>query len=239
MLQKILLGSILKENNNNYYYQLENEVDFMEYMLKIREKTSLLHSAAEHSGYIKRLVDGNGSKKGYGEYIFNLHAIYKAIEEGLEANKEHTIVKEFVTPELYKADLIQQDINYILNEEQDNLLLLASTEACVARIQEISKNNPELLVAYAYTRFLADLFGGRTFYALLGLKYGIEEEGLNYYKFEQLGDVRTYVMQYHNKLANINLTDEEKVMFLNEINNAYIYNLAVSNELEVKIHPAH
>lgn len=89
----------------------------MEYMLKIREKTSLLHSAAEHSGYIKRLVEGNASKEGYGEYIFNLHAIYKAIEEGLEANKEHNVVKEFITPELYRAELIQQDVKYLLNEE--------------------------------------------------------------------------------------------------------------------------
>lgn len=83
------------------------------------------------------------------------------------------------------------------------------------------------------------MFGGRTFYSLLRSKYGIAEEGLNYYKFEQLGDIKTYVMQYSNKLAHINLTDEEKELFLNEINNAYIYNLAVSNELEVKIHPIH
>ena len=206
----------------------------MEFMLKIREKTNLLHSAAEHSGYIKRLVDGSGTKKGYGEYIFNLHAIYKAIEEGLEANKTHEVIKEFVTPELYKAELIQQDIAYILDEEQEKLQLLSSTEACVARIHEISKNGPELVVAYAYTRFLADLFGGRLFYELLGSKYGIAEEGLNYYKCE-LGDLRAYVMQYHNKLANAKLIQEQQDIFINEINNAYIYNIAVSVELEMKL----
>lgn len=208
----------------------------MDFLMKIREKTNLLHSAAEHSGYIKRLVDGNGTKKGYGEYIFNLHAIYKSIEEGLEANKDHEMVKEFVTPELYKAELIQQDMAHILDNEQEKLQLLSSTEACVARIHEISKNSPELVVAYAYTRFLADLFGGRLFYQLLGSKYGIAEEGLNYYKCE-LDDLKTYVMQYHNKLANAKLTQEQQGMFINEINNAYIYNIAVSVELEMKIHP--
>lgn len=47
----------------------------MEYMLKIREKTSLLHSAAEHSGYIKRLVEGNASKEGL-ENIFLIFMLF-------------------------------------------------------------------------------------------------------------------------------------------------------------------
>ena len=36
-------------------------------------------------------------------------------------------------------------------------------------------------------------------------------------------------------LAEINLSDEMKVDFINEVNNAYIYNLAISNELEAKL----
>lgn len=209
----------------------------MKYMMEIREKTSLLHSASEHSGYIKRLIDGNASVSGYGEYLFNLHAMYQAIEEALEVNKDHEVLKEFVTPELYRSQLIQKDIEVLFEDKKNELSLLASTRACVARIRELATSQPELIIAYAYTRFLADLFGGRTFYALLGLKYNVPEEALNYYKFEQLGDVRTYVMGYHNKLANIALSEELKEMLLNEISNAYIYNLAISNELEAKLHP--
>ncbi|MDO5520024.1 MAG: biliverdin-producing heme oxygenase [bacterium] len=209
----------------------------MQYMMKIREKTSLLHSAAEHSGYIKRLVDGNASVEGYAEYILNLKAMYQAIEEGLEKNKENEVVSQFVTPELYRSELMEKDLEFLLKEKKDEIQVLASTKACVARIGEISENHPELLPAYAYTRFLADLFGGRTFNALLGLKYNITEEGLNYYKFENLGDIRTYVMAYHNKLASISLSEEGKEVFLDEISNAYIYNLAISNELEAKLHP--
>ena len=42
-------------------------------------------------------------------------------------------------------------------------------------------------------------------------------------------------MKYHNMLGEINLSNEMKIDFINEVNNAYIYNLAISNELEAKL----
>ncbi len=72
----------------------------MEFMMSIREKTSLLHSASEYSGYIKRIVDGNASVEGYAEYLFNLYSMYRAIEDTLENNINNPVVKDFVTKEL-------------------------------------------------------------------------------------------------------------------------------------------
>ncbi|MBS4957490.1 MAG: biliverdin-producing heme oxygenase [Clostridium sp.] len=207
----------------------------MKFMMDIREKTSLLHSAAENTGYIKKLVDGNASVEGYAEYIYNLERMYKAIEDALDKNENNAIVKPFVTRELYRSELIRKDLEFLLGDKLNSLKLLASTEACVAKIEELSKTKPELVVAYAYTRFLADLFGGRTFLSLLSTSYKISNEGLNYYQFPEINDLRGYVMKYHNMLADINLSDEMKIDFINEVNNAYIYNLAISNELEAKL----
>ncbi|MDU2489605.1 MAG: biliverdin-producing heme oxygenase [Clostridium celatum] len=207
----------------------------MKFMMDIREKTSLLHSAAENTGYIKKLVDGNASVEGYAEYIYNLERMYKAIEDALDKNENNAIVKPFVTRELYRSELMRKDLEFLLGDKLNSLKLLASTEACVAKIEELSKTKPELVVAYAYTRFLADLFGGRTFLSLLSTNYKISNEGLNYYQFPEINDLRGYVMKYHNMLADINLSDEMKIDFINEVNNAYIYNLAISNELEAKL----
>lgn len=207
----------------------------MKFMMDIREKTSLLHSAAENTGYIKKLVDGNASVEGYAEYIYNLERMYKAIEDALDKNENNAIVKPFVTRELYRSELIRKDLEFLLGDKLNSLKLLASTEACVAKIEELSKTKPELVVAYAYTRFLADLFGGRTFLSLLSTSYKISNEGLNYYQFPEINDLRGYVMKYHNMLADINLSDEMKIDFINEVNNAYIYNLAISNELQAKL----
>ena len=207
----------------------------MKFMMDIREKTSLLHRAAENTGYIKKLVDGTASVDGYAEYIYNLEKMYKAIENALDKNENNDVVKPFVTKELYRSELMRKDLNFLLGDKLNSMKLLASTEACVAKIEELSETKPELVVAYAYTRFLADLFGGRTFLSLLSTSYKISNEGLNYYQFPEINDLRGYVMKYHNMLADINLSDEMKVNFINEVNNAYIYNLAISNELDAKL----
>ena len=84
----------------------------MKFMMDIREKTSLLHSAAENTGYIKKLVDGTASVDGYAEYIYNLEKMYKAIENALDKNENNDVVKPFVTKELYRSELMRKDINY-------------------------------------------------------------------------------------------------------------------------------
>ena len=207
----------------------------MKFMMDIREKTSLLHSAAENTGYIKKLVDGNASVEGYAEYIYNLEKMYKAIEDALDKNENNNVVKPFVTRELYRSELMRKDLEFLLGDKLNSIKLLASTEACVAKINELSETKPELVVAYAYTRFLADLFGGRTFLSLLSTNYKISNEGLNYYQFPEINDLRGYVMKYHNMLAVVDLSDEMKIDFINEVNNAYIYNIAISNELDAKL----
>ena len=209
----------------------------MEFITNIRQASHALHSASEHTGYIKRIMTKTATKEGYGEYLYNLSAMYKAIEDSLEKNSDNPIVKDFITKELYRYELIQKDIKHLLGDKASSMTLLASTVSCIARINELATTKPELIVAYAYTRFLADLFGGRLFYELFSKEYKIEDEGLNYYKFEGIDDMRGYAMGYGARLSGINISDDLKTEFINEVNNAYIYNLAISNELEIKLHP--
>lgn len=208
----------------------------MEFITNIRNASHTLHSASEHTGYIKRILAKNATKEGYGEYLYNLSAMYKAIEDALDKNSNHPVVKDFITKELYRHELIEKDIKYLLGNKVSSMNLLASTIASIARINEIANTKPELIVAYAYTRFLADLFGGRMFYELFSKEYKIENEGLNYYNFEGIDDMRGYAMRYGAKLSSMSLADNLKTEFINEVNNAYIYNLAISNELETKLH---
>ena len=208
----------------------------MSFMTLIRENTTTLHSAAERSGFIKRIIDGKASKDSYIEYLFNLSSMYEAIDNSLNSNCNNEIVKNFVTPELYRHELIKQDLDFLVGDNSNNYTLLPSTVAFISRIKEISVLSPELIVAYAYTRFIADLFGGRTFASLLSTHYNVESEGLNYYNCDSIKDIRGYVMNYAQKIDDMNLSEEMKQAFLNEVSNAYIYNLAISNELEAKLY---
>ena len=208
----------------------------MDLITKIRRNTGALHSASEHTGFIKRIVDGQACKDSYAEYLFNLSAMYKAIEDTIEKNISNEVIKNFATKELYRYELIQKDLEFLLGDKLNDMNLLPSTKAFIERIEEIDNTNPELIIEYAYTRFIADLFGGRTFIALLSVNYKVPKEGLNYYNCDQIKDIRSYVMNYASKINSINLSEELENKLINEVSNAYIYNLAISCELEAKLY---
>jgi heme oxygenase len=210
----------------------------MDFMVGIRNNTKALHLASEKSGFIKRLIEGKASKESYIEYIFNLQAMYKAIEDSLDKHLEHESIKNFATKELYRSELIKKDLEILAGDKLSEMKLLPSTEACVARIHEVNKEHPELIVTYAYVRFIADLFGGRIFPEVLTKSYGIPTEALNYYIQPNIGNIGEYVMEYHKNFEKLNLSEHMQSLFAIEISNVYIYNIAISNELEAKLYPA-
>jgi len=208
----------------------------MDFMVDIRNNTKALHLASERSGFIKRLLEGKASKEGYIEYLFNLYAMYKAIEDTIEKHLDHEGIKHFATKELYRAELIKKDLEVLAGDKLSEMKLLPSTQACVARIHEIDKEHPELISTYAYVRFIADLFGGRIFPEVLTKSYDIPKEAQNYYAQPDIGNIRDYVMEYHKKFEKLNLSEHMENLFAIEISNVYIYNIAISNELEAKLY---
>lgn len=202
------------------------------FMIEIKNRSNVLHKAAESSGFTKRLLNKNANIESYAEYIYNLSYVYEAIENNLNKYKDIEDVKPFVTPEIYRSELIRKDVKAISKDKE--IEVLSSTLAYVDRINSIAEKNPKLLIAHAYTRFLADLFGGRIFYSLLKEHYKMGNESLNYYVYEDLNDIKTYVMNYHAMLNNLKFNDDEKDAFVLEVCNSYIYNIAISNELDAK-----
>ena len=208
----------------------------MDFMVAIRNNTNALHLASEKTGFINRLVEGKASKEGYIEYIFNLYDMYKAIEDSLDEHLNHEGIKNFATKELYRSELIKKDLDILAGDKLSEMKLLPSTEACVARIHEVNEKHPELLATYAYVRFIADLFGGRIFPEILTKSYDIPTDALNYYFLPDIGDIRAYVMEYHKKFEKLNLSEHMQNLFAIEISNVYIYNMAISNELDAKLY---
>ena len=202
-------------------------------MLEIRDKTNTLHKATENSGFTQRLLNKNANVESYVEYIYNLSFVYEAIENNLNKYRSIPEVKPFVTPEIYRSESIRSDVK-ALSENMD-LKVLPSTLAYVDRINTISEKNPKLIIAHAYTRFLADLFGGRIFYSILKDHYKLSDDSLNYYVYTDLSDMKAYVMNYHNMLNSLELKEDEKDTFVLEICNSYIYNMGISNELDSKL----
>lgn len=207
------------------------------FAMTMRNSNKNLHTAAETTGFNARLIAGNATKESYAEFLFNLKAAYEAIERNLDKNINVEGLKPFVTKELYRSSNIEKDLKVLLGDKYSELELMPSALAYAARLDEIGKSNPMLVVAHAYTRFLADLFGGRTIYQIVKDNYKIEDAALNYYSFPELTDMKAYVMGYIENLDKMELSEEMQKAMLNEIANAYMYNIAISTELEAKLFP--
>ncbi|MDQ0149871.1 heme oxygenase (biliverdin-producing) [Eubacterium multiforme] len=210
------------------------------FMNEIRKNNQVLHDSAEKTGFLKRLMDGKASKESYAEYLFNIYEIYKTIEFNLEKYRENSVVNDFAIKKVYRTEEIYKDLKFLLGEKLSEMRLLASTKAYIERINEVSEKQPELLVAHAYSRYLADLFGGRSIYKMLRESYEIDPKGLNYYVydevFEDADDMRAFVMEYHGMLNEVEFDRKLEEKFINEVSNSYIYNIAISNELEIKLY---
>ncbi len=205
-------------------------------MMDIKKNSNALHAVAENTGILKKLKEGTVSVESYSEYLFNLYEIYKTLEFNLQKHDKNRIVKEFTTMEVYRSEAIYKDLRVLLGNKLSSMKLLASTKAYVERLNELSERDPELLVAHAYTRYLADLFGGRTIYNVLKESCGMKDDALNYYKYEALDEaegMKAFIMEYHEKLNLLDIKKSFEEKFINEVSNAYIYNLAISNEIEV------
>lgn len=205
----------------------------MNFAMTMRTSNKNLHTAAEKTGFNARLVEGRATRESYAEYLFNLKAAYEAIERNLDKYSDVEALKPFVTKDLYRAAQIEKDLKILANGK--DFELLPSAKAYVDRIDEIGEKNPMLLVAHAYTRFLADLFGGRTIFQIVKESYKIEEEALNYFMFPEVEDAKMRAMAYIGNLGKMELSEEVQGLFLNEIANSYLYNIGISVELEAKL----
>ncbi|MGL4654852.1 MAG: heme oxygenase (biliverdin-producing) [Sarcina sp.] len=203
------------------------------FAMTMRTSNNNLHTAAEKTGFNARLVEGRATRESYTEYLFNLKAAYEAIERNLDKYSDVEGLKPFITKDLYRTAQIEKDLKILAKDKEFELL--PSAKAYVARIDEIGEKNPMLLVAHAYTRFLADLFGGRTIFQIVKENYKIEDEALNYFMFPEVEDVRMRSMAYIGNLAKMDLSEEVQGLFLNEIANSYLYNIGISVELEAKL----
>ena len=129
---------------------------------QLREGTSKSHTMAENVNFIKSFLGGVIDKGSYTEMLSKLYFVYEAIETAMEKNKDHDYIKPIYFPELNRTESLRQDLEFHYGDNWlENTPPSAATLDYVNRINQISEEKPELLVAHAYTRYLGDLSGGQ------------------------------------------------------------------------------
>lgn len=201
---------------------------------KLREGTKKAHTMAENVGFVKCFLKGTVEKASYRKLVSNLYFVYSAMEAEMKQHPTHPVVSKIYFPMLNRKRSLEADLNYYYGSNwRQNIEPSPAAQAYVQRIQEISKEAPELLVAHSYTRYLGDLSGGQILKNIaqraMGLSDGV---GTAFYEFDQISDEKAFKDTYRQALDDLPLSEADTDRIVDEANAAFKMNMDMFNELE-------
>ncbi|TSK62631.1 Heme oxygenase [Bagarius yarrelli] len=194
---------------------------------KIKTVTKEVHVRANGTELMQAFQRGNITLMQY--------KIYEALEEELDRNSSHESVAPIYFPqELARTETLQKDLEHFYGQDWREMMVVpAATLRYAQRLREIGSENPEYLVAHAYTRYLGDLSGGQVLSRVpqrsLGLKNG---EGLAFFCFPAISSPNLFKQLYRSRMNSIELTEKQREGVLEEAVRAFKFNIQVFEELQ-------
>jgi len=153
---------------------------------RLREATRGLHSAAERAGLMPALLRGELPLAGYAALLWQLLPIYEALESALalasKAGPGRGDVPRF-DPALARCAALRADLAH-LQTRLDASAVAGLTAPARAYAAHLLTLPPPLLAAHAYVRYLGDLAGGQVLARIVGRAYGLQTDGLRFYRFD-------------------------------------------------------
>ncbi|XP_046900159.1 heme oxygenase 2a [Hypomesus transpacificus] len=202
----------------------------------LAEGTKESHDRAENCQFVKDFLRGRIKRELFKRGTVALYFVYSAMEEELERNKDHPQVAPVYFPaELDRQEALAQDLEYFYGEDwQSQVSVSPGTKPYVDRIHQVGAEDPVLLVAHSYTRYMGDLSGGQILkkVAQRALKLPSSGEGLLFYQFEGIHNARSFKQLYRSRMNELELDAHTKDRIIAESNRAFAFNMEVFTELE-------
>jgi heme oxygenase (biliverdin-producing, ferredoxin) len=200
---------------------------------QLREGTTKSHSMAENVSFVKSFLGGVVDKNLYRKLVANLYFVYVAIEEQMLVNKVDPSISPIYFPELNRTISLEKDLAYYYGKDwKTQIRPSEATQTYVRRIHEIGVNQPELLVAHAYTRYMGDLSGGQILKRIAQNAMNLANNlGTAFYDFEDIVDDNEFKKNYRNQLNQIPVTQDQISDIIAEANIAFTLNMKIFQEL--------
>ena len=205
-----------------------------DFAAQIKQGTKESHSAAENTKFVASFLRGVLDPQEYRKLIANFYFVYSAMEEEVEALKDHPVVGKINLPELPRKESLKEDLSYYYGPSWETEI--KQSEACVKyvnRIREIAKDDPNLLVGHHYTRYLGDLSGGQILRGIAENSLKPEKgKGLSFYDFSEISDSKNYKKVYRQLLDGLDVKQDDVDLIIREANYAFKLNMYMFEELE-------
>ncbi len=205
-----------------------------DFAAQIKQGTKESHSAAENTKFVASFLRGVLDPEEYRKLIANFYFVYSAMEEEVEALKDHPVVGKINLPELPRKESLKEDLSYYYGPSWETEI--KQSEACVKyvnRIREIAKDDPKLLVGHHYTRYLGDLSGGQILRGIAENSLKPEKgKGLSFYDFSEISDSKNYKKVYRQLLDGLDVGQDDVDNIIREANYAFKLNMYMFDELQ-------
>jgi heme oxygenase len=158
---------------------------------RLRAETRDAHVLAERSGIMATLLRGKITRDAYVSLLRNLAGIYRPLEEELDRHAGHAALVGIDLHALRRLASLENDIAALdVDAPHDAWAEQPATREYAARLRELGRSSPELLLAHAYVRYMGDLSGGQMLKNVVAKSLGIgdDEPGLAFYAFPRIAD---------------------------------------------------
>ncbi|MFM7635358.1 MAG: heme oxygenase (biliverdin-producing) [Cyanobacteriota bacterium] len=203
---------------------------------QLREGTKKAHTMAENTGFVSCFLKGVVDKASYRTLVADLYVVYSAMEEEIGRLRAagHPVVAPVGFPELNRRDTLEQDLAYYFGEGWRSAV--QATPAAleyVARLHQVARETPELLVGHHYTRYIGDLSGGQILknIAQKAMNLG-DHDGLRFYEFDAIPDEKAFKTNYRATLNSLPIDQAMADRIVAEANHAFHLNMKMFQELE-------
>nr|YP_009314544.1 Heme oxygenase [Liagoropsis maxima]SCW22798.1 Heme oxygenase [Liagoropsis maxima] len=200
---------------------------------QLRKGTTKSHSMAENVSFVKSFLGGVVDKKAYRKLVANLYFVYVAIEKQMESNKNHQLIQPIYFTELHRTTSLKDDLKYYYGDNWiDEIAPSEATQIYVRRIHEVGMNQPELLVAHAYTRYMGDLSGGQILKKIAQNAMNLSgNQGTSFYDFPEIQNESLFKDNYRGQLNQIPVDERQISDIIAEANIAFTLNMKMFQEL--------
>ncbi|MEG3837153.1 heme oxygenase (biliverdin-producing) [Microcoleus sp. Z1_C3] len=210
---------------------------------RLREGTIKSHTTAENTAFMKCFIKGIVEREPLRKLFADLYFVYSALETALQSHVNHPIIGTLYFPELNRTENQACDLAFYYGENWREEIT-ASPAGCVYRdrIQTLSKTDPVLLIAHAYTRYMGDLSGGQSLKNVIRSALSLPpDQGTNFYEFSQISTPearRVFKERYRQTFDEFPVDADTIERIVAEANAAFTLNQDVMHELEADVKAA-
>ena len=215
--------------------QTNRSVMVVMFSKELKEGTKKSHNAAENTKFVSQFLKGVLNPDEYVKLLTDFWYVYSTMEECVSSSTDPKVKNlQRWSAILNRTSFIERDLRYFKGPMWRNDL--HPSEACNTycyRIREVAEQDPYLLIAHHYTRYIGDLSGGKI---LKGITERVLKppvgKGLKFYEFPDIPNAKDFKNNYREILNNLGMNESETNALITEANYAFRLNMYMFEEIQ-------